>query len=454
MNKHIEGIRSDYLHKTKTSMRLNKEAAHYMPGGDTRTATYFEPYPLFMERGDGCYLYDADGNRYLDILGNYTSLVHGHACDQVVRAINEQAGKGTVFGAAADTQIEHARHLCNRVKSLDKIRYCNSGTEATLFAVRAARAYTGRDKIIKIDGGYHGTHDLAELDFHQDVHTEGRLKPVIGRGLPQSLADDVLAVPYNDLGSMEKILEETKGEAAAILVEPVLGAGGVVPAESGYLNGLRELADAFGVLLIFDEIITLRFDYGGMQALTGVTPDLTCLGKIIGGGLPVGAFGGKAEIMAIFDPSKPGALWHSGTFNGAPLVLAAGLATLEALDRPAIERINGLGDRLRQGFQTAFEEAGLLGQITSLGSLTQIHWMNRRPGNARETVLGARAAGDLPALLHMEMLNQGIYSARRGMYVISTPMTENHIDETIRSFGRSLQKLRPVVLEAAPHLIA
>jgi len=447
-------ILDTYKEKTAGSMAHQELAGRYLPGGDTRSATYFSPYPVYMERGRGCYLYDTDGNDYLDMLGNYTSLIHGHAPPTIVKAIREQAGKGTVFGAVAAIQYRHAEHLCNRIPSMDMIRYCNSGTEATLFAIRAARAFSGRDSIIKIDGGYHGGHDLAEVNNSADIENDGPPRASIHAGIPASVLQDVQVVPFNDLTAVAALLETDAGRVAAIIVEPVLGAGGVIPPQHGYLAGLRELADRFKVLLIFDEVITLRLSTGGMQMLTGVVPDLTCLGKIIGGGLPAGAFGGRADIMAIFDPAHPRAITHSGTFNAANMVMAAGLCALDALDQPAIDRINSLGERLKVGFQNTFKEAGIRGQVTGIGSLNQIHWCDDPPQNARDAALALTGAGELPGLLHLELINRGIYSAKRGMFIISTPMSEVEIDKTVAAFAGTLDRLKPYIAARYPQLIA
>jgi len=447
-------ISDRYKEKTPNSMAHHQKAGVCLPGGDTRSATYFSPYPVYMEKGRECWLYDADGNEYLDMLGNYTSLIHGHAQPAIVEVIRDQALKGTVFGAAGAIQYRHAEHLCRRIPSVDTIRYCNSGTEATLFVIRAARAFSGKDGIIKIDGGYHGGHDLAEVNIFADIETDGPPKASVHSGIPASVLQDVRVVPFNDLAAVAAVLEADADRIAAIIVEPVLGAGGVIPPQQGYLAGLRELADRFKVLLIFDEVITFRLSPGGMQELAGVMPDLTSLGKIIGGGLPTGAFGGRSDIMAIFDPAHPQAIIHSGTFNAANMVMAAGLAALNALDQPAIDGINRLGDRLRAGFQNAFIKAGLRGQVTGIGSLNQVHWCDTALQNARDAARAMVGAGQLPGLLHLALINRGIYSAKRGMFIISTPMSEVEIDKTVAAFADTLDMLKPYIAARHPQLVA
>jgi glutamate-1-semialdehyde 2,1-aminomutase len=445
-------ILDTYRGKTPGSKAHHKKAARYLPGGDTRAATYFAPYPVYMEKGRGCYLYDVDGNEYLDMLGNYTSLIHGHAFPAIVEAIQEQAARGTVFGSAGAIQYLHAEQLCRRIPGMDMVRYCNSGTEATLFAIRAARAFTHKDGIIKMDGGYHGGHDLAEVNIVPDIESDGPPRASARAGVPGSVLQEVRVVSFNDLAAVESLLETDADRVAAIIVEPVLGAGGVVPARKGYLAGLREMADRFGVLLIFDEVISLRLDTGGMQKLAGVRPDLTSLGKIIGGGLPVGAFGGRADIMARFDPAHPQAISHSGTFNAANIVMAAGLSALKALNQATIDRINALGERLREGLKDAFDKTGLRGQVTGIGSLNQVHWCETPLNNARESGRALKAAAELPGLLHLEMMNRGIYCAKRGMFVISTPMKDEEIDQTAAGFAEALAVLKPYIAARFPQL--
>lgn len=442
-----------YGERTRKARELNERAARFMPGGDTRTATYFFPHPPYMEVGRGCRLWDVDGNEYLDFLNNYTSLIHGHAHPATTAAAAAQLEKGTVLGSPAEIQLRHAAHLCGRVPSIETVRYCNSGTEATLFAIRAARAHTGRDAIIKMDGGYHGSHDAVEVNVTPDV--SGAELPVAHaeRGVPRSVLQDVLVVPFNDLAAVEQALSAHRERVAALIVEPMLGAGGGIPPLPGYLQGLRALTAKYGVLLIFDEIISFRLHAGGMQAREGVTPDLTALGKIIGGGFPVGAFGGRRDIMERFAPFHPENLAHSGTFNGNNITLAAGLAALEHYGQAECERLNALGERLRGGLRQAMERHAIHGQVLGQGSVVVVMW---RPGEntcARDTVASVVSGGALPSLLHLEMLNRGIYYAGRGMFAVSTPMGDAEIDRAVGAFDGALEKLKPVIATELPHLV-
>jgi glutamate-1-semialdehyde 2,1-aminomutase len=446
-------IFQSYAERTKGSKALDEKAKHRLPGGDTRTATYFFPYPPYMAEGRGCRLVDCDGNVYVDFLNNYTSLIHGHAHPRIVAAAKDQLEKGTVLGAPGEIQIRHAEHLCGRVPSIETVRYCNSGTEATLFAIRAARAHTRKDAIIKMDGGYHGSHDCVDVNVTPDISGAEFPAAHLERGVPQSVLGDVFIVPFNDLAAAEKTLSAHKDRLAALIVEPVLGAGGGIPPEPGYLQGLRELTRKYSVPLIFDEIISFRMHAGGMQAREGVTPDLTALGKIIGGGFPVGAFGGRHEIMDRFSPFHAENIAHSGTFNGNNITMAAGLEAMELYDQTEADRLNILGDRMRSGFNKAMELTGIHGQVLGLGSVVVVVWRPGKNTTARHSVESVVSGGALPAFLHLEMLNRGIYFAGRGMFALSTPMTEREVDQAVEAFRRALEKLKPVVAEELPHLL-
>ncbi|MBC8258091.1 MAG: aspartate aminotransferase family protein [SAR324 cluster bacterium] len=443
-----------YAERSKGSLLKHMRAKVCFPGGDSRSATYFKPHPLYMERGSGCKITDCDGNVYLDLLNNYSSLIHGHAHPEVLQQTQQKLERGFVFGAPSEEQILLANHLCERIPSLESLRYCNSGTEATMFALRTARAHTGCDKIIKVDGGYHGTHDFAEVSVHATAEPEkSSVSRLNSRGVPASVLGDVLVAPFNDLQAMESVLSANTGLVAAIIVEPMLGAGGVVPATDNYLQGLRELADKYGVLLIFDEVITFRLNYGGMQKKKAVRPDLTAFGKIIGGGLAIGAFGGSREIMELFNPEHPDSISHSGTFNGNHVTMAAGLSTLELYDTVAIERLNKLGDKMISGFSNAFAENGIQAQVTGIGSVIGVHWTGDKIINAGNVAQAGNTSGNLLQLLHLELLNQGIFSSSRGMYILSTPMNDDNVDYIVEIFDQTLALLKPCVAETAPHLL-
>ena len=450
----IDAVLERYNSRTPLSREHHRRAREFLPGGDTRTAIYYTPYPTYMEKGEGCRIYDCDGNVYTDFHNNYVALIHGHAFPPVVQAAWEQLQKGTIFGAPGAVMYEHAQLLRSRVPSMEKIRYTNSGTEATMMAMRAARAFTKRDVILKMDGGYNGHHDFVEVNVWSDPDEKGMPVPrVTAAGVPADVAKNTLVAHFNDLEGLETILKAHKDKIAAIIVEPMQGAAGDIPAQPGYLKGVRELATRYGVLLIFDEIITFRFSLGGMQVIEGIKPDITTQGKIIGGGFPVGAYGGREDIMDLFNPEKPGFMSTSGTFNANNITMAAGMANLKAYDQAAIDKVNALGMRLREGVNQAFKAAGIRGQATGVASVFTIHWTDAPLVKARDAAQHLRPATEIVKLFHLEMLNRGIFAPRRGQYAISTPMTEKHTDKTLEEFKSVLEFLKPYIAEKMPQLL-
>jgi glutamate-1-semialdehyde 2,1-aminomutase len=411
-----------YEAMTPRSRAYFGSAVDSLAGGTTRTTVFFDPYPPVVVRGEGYWIEDLDGNRRLDFLNNYTSLILGHADPAVVAAVVEQAHNGTAFAAPTQNELRLAELICSRVRSVERLRFANSGTEATLFAIRLARAFTRRDKILIFEGGYHGTHDYAAANT--------------SAGIPQAVRDTVVSAPFNDLDAVARVVHSTGSDLAAILVEPILGSAGGLPARREFLHGLRELANANGSLLVFDEVISLRVAPGGAQEVYGVRPDLTTLGKIIGGGFPVAAFGGRADVMALLDPrgGSP-AIPHGGTFNGNPVGAAAGIATLEALTPAVYARLNALGDRLRSRLTALFERLGLAVQVTGLGSLFNLHFTAEEIVDYRSSRSGANETSRAAMLA---LMNEGFFLAPRGMGCISTPMGEAQVDALVDAVEKVL----------------
>jgi glutamate-1-semialdehyde 2,1-aminomutase len=431
---------------------MYEKARACLPGGDTRTVTFFKPYPLFMSRGEGHSIYDVDGNAYVDFLNNYTVLVHGHAHPAIVAAATEQIAKGASFAAPTEHQYLLAEVICDRVKSVEQVRFCNSGTEATMNAIRAARLFTGKSKVAKIEGAYHGTHDLAEVSISPSLdHAGPAAQPKSvpqSRGIPKSILEEVIVVPFNNKEATEKLIRQHKDEIACVITEPILAAAGLIPQQEGYLAFLRDLTRKLGILLVFDEVVTFRLGPGGAQGIYGLEPDLTAFGKIIGGGFPVGAFGGSQEIMKIFSPQERGSVSHSGTFNANPVTMAAGVACLKELTPEAIEHINSLGDSLRGGVDLAFERNGIKGKGTGLGSLTHIHFNSREIRDYRAAEGGNFEA---MALVHMELLERGINVPHRGGECsISTPMTGREVGAFLTAFEESLVEVKPFIEQTTP----
>ena len=391
-------------------------------------------------------------------MNNFTSLIHGHAHPPGVAAVVEQMSLGSAYAAPTETQVELARMLCERVPSLEELRFCSSGTEATAMCVRAARAWNGKPKVVKVEGGYHGSHDFGEISL---VPTPGKSGPlespaalIPDRSFSDSSLADVIVTPFNEPEITRRQIEARADEICALILEPMVGAMGMIPPEPDYLAKLREITLENEVLLIFDEVVTLRVELGGMQERSGVTPDLTAMGKIIGGGLPIGAFGGRRDLVEQFNPERRDTVMHASTFSGNALTMSAGIAALRHYGREDVARINALGDRLRAGFNAAFRRSGVRGQATGLGSLSLIHLCDRPIRNVRDSVQAMVESGPVSGLLHLGMLRRGVFGAGRLMYCTSTPMGEEEVDLAIAALSGTLDELRAVLEEECPTLLA
>jgi len=434
-----EEIEAAYTARTPASRASFARAARALPDGDTRNSAYFRPYPLFLSSGRGARLTDVDGNTYLDWNSNWTSLIHGHGRPEVVRAATSQIENGTAWAAANPHTPELADLIVRRVPGVDRVRFCNSGTEATMMAVRAARAATGRRMIIKMRAAYHGSADLFQV-------ANGK----VGVGIDPDVVTHSIEIPFNDKAAASAALAAHAHETAALIVEGLMGSAGMLAPEDDYLQHLRAETSRHGVLLVFDEVISLRLAAGGAQQLYGVTPDLTALGKIIGGGFPVGAFGGREELMMQFSPLRDGYVGHSGTFNANPVTMAAGVATLKALPQAEIDRINALGDRFAEGALAAAAERGIRLQITGYGSLRNLHFATER---VRDGATANAADHELVRLLHLALLPRGVFASGRGMFVTSTAITEADVDETVAALDDALRQLLPAIEERMPALL-
>ncbi len=405
----------DYLARTPRSRDLFERATGSLPGGSTRTTVYAAPYPPYIDHGAGLRVTDVDGNVYRDFLCNYTSLILGHAHPAVVAAVEAQVRRGSAFAAPTRAEIELAEEIRRRVSSIERLRFTSSGTEATMFAIRAARAFSGRPLIAKFERAYHGTHDGVMAGTP---------------GVPDALSDLVAVLPWGDPDGVELALRGREADLAAIIIEPVQGSGGVRAATAEFLRFLRAFTERQGALLIFDEIISFRIAPGGAQERVGVRPDLTTLGKIIGGGYPLAAFGGRRDIMELFDARRVGAVGHGGTFNGSPVAAAAGLATLRELKPDSYVRLDALGERLRARVGAHIEGEGLDARIDLVGSLFQI-------GSGDSVTAVATGAGT-PSDVFLGLLLEGFYLAPRGMGAIPAIATDADIDDLADAIGRVL----------------
>lgn len=430
-----------YPDQSSRSKALYDRARKSLPGGNSRTTVFMKPYPLYAVRGEGCRVSDADDIVRIDCINNFTSLIHGHAHPVLVEAACRQAKLGTAFGLPTESEIDLAELLCGRVASVEEVRFSNSGTEAVMLALKAARAFTGRPKIAKCEGAYHGTYDYAETSLETRPESWRQGPPVsvaYAKGTPQGVIDDVVTIPFNDTDGAVGLIRAHAKELACVLVDPMPNRAGLVPADRDYIQALHEVTREVGALLVFDEVISFRLGHGGAQALWGVDADLTTFGKIIGGGFPVGATGGRAEFMAVFDPSegRP-ALPHGGTFSANPMTMRVGLASMEMLDGAAFTRLAEIGDAVRDGIDQAFLRNGVPGGSVGLGSLLKIHFTDRRVRDYR-TAHMTEAQAKRQAGFFRALLNEGVLMASYGLMALSTPMTNDDIAAIIAAVSAAL----------------
>ncbi len=405
-----QDILREYALSRPVSVEVFSRAQQFLPGGQTRSVTHYAPFPTVIDSAAGSRLVDVDGNEYLDVLNNYTSLVHGNSFGPITERVRSLLSAGVAFASIHREQIGLAERICARLSSAELVRFTNSGSEASALAARMARHITGRRQIVVAEGGYHGS------------------VPPFVAGEP-----DVIGVPYNDVQALKSAVTD---KTAAVFLEPFLGAGGVIPASGEFLNAAQETAWDKGAIFVLDEVQSLRNALGGVQGELGLSPDLTILGKVIGGGFPIGAVCGRAAVMETTSPFTPGRLEHAGTFNGHLAAVAAGSVSLDHLDVTAIERLNTHGRYLADSIAASANESGVAVAVSRAGSILNVHPV-MAPSQAAESghFLAFRKS------LHLCLLLEGIYSAARGMVNLSTALTDDDIDEISGRYRKAFDRL-------------
>jgi glutamate-1-semialdehyde 2,1-aminomutase len=427
----------NYVSKTPRSKALYERAKNFLPAGVSYAIRYFEPYPFYTAKAKGSRLYDVDGNEYIDFWLGHTALILGHSPPAIVKAVKKQLENGTHYGTSHELEIELAEEVAKTVPSTEMIRFTNSGTEANMYAVRLARAYTGRNKVAKFEGGWHGGYDALHIGvkYPFDVPESA--------GLTAGALQDTILLPFNDLEGVKKRLKNE--QVASIIIEPVLGAGGGIPAEKEFMKGLREFCDEKEILLIFDEVITgFRLAPGGAQQYFGVTPDITVFGKILGGGFPIGAFCGRRKIMQRLDTriyERPHYSFHGGTFTANPIAMVAGLTTLKMLeDGRLINKLNKLGDKIREQLREIFEANGVDVQVTGVGSLFNVQFTKEEVKNAN-----AVFKADRKKLVdyHLKLIENGIFVLPTHTGALCTAHSKTDMEKLFSETERYAKQCKP-----------
>ncbi len=428
LNDALDDVTGRYRAASPASAERFEAACRSMPGGNTRTVLYYSPYPITFARGERSYLWDLDRRRFIDFVCEQSAALYGHSDPAIMAAIEDALGRGFVLGGPNRYEVELADLICDRFESIEQVRFCNSGTEANLCALTTARAVTGRDRILVFEGAYHG----SVLHFPKQA---GSI----------NVPFESIVATYNDADQTVALIDQESPNLAAVLVEPMMGAAGCIPARREFLGALRAACDRHGIILIFDEVMTSRLSSEGIQGLVGIRPDMTTLGKYVGGGMSFGAFGGRRDLMARFDPRRIDRFNHPGTFNNNVLTMAAGAVGLRDLFTPEVAKsLNDSGDRLRGRLNRVFERRQIAAQVTGTGSLMSTH-LTRAP--IHDATAAQRGDARLKELLHLELILRGIYTARRGFIALSLPLTEEDLDTLVSALEAIVEQWAPLLTE-------
>jgi glutamate-1-semialdehyde 2,1-aminomutase len=418
---------------------LYEKAQKLMPGGVNSPVRAFKPYPFFTAYAKGSKLYDVDGNVYIDYCLAYGPLILGHAHPRIIEAVKEQLEKGTMYGTPTEGEVKLAELIIDAVPCVEMIRLVNTGTEATMHAIRAARGYTGRDKIVKFEGCYHGAHDYVLVKAGSGVTTFGAPTSL---GVPEDTVRNTIVLPFNDLESFEKAIQQNRDEIAAVIIEPVIGNAGVILPKDGYLQEIRKITEEEGIVLIFDEVITgFRLALGGAQEYYGVIPDMATLGKIIGGGFPIAAYGGKREIMELVSPL--GKIYQASTFSGNPISVTAGLTTLNILleNKDAIyESLERAGNKIKRGLLDIVEDVGITAQINGIASMFQIFFTDHPVLNYEDA---RRSDKDRFMQYQRQLMKRGVFipPSQFETCFISTAHTDEDLTKTLEAMESAIRAI-------------
>jgi glutamate-1-semialdehyde 2,1-aminomutase len=433
--------KSSYVSDSSRSKKLHERATRVMPGGNTRHSIALSPYPVYVTSGNGCRVTDVEGEERIDFINNFTSLILGHANPGVLASVNRQLQKGSAFSLPTEVSIELAELLVDRVVYIDQIRFCNSGSEAVMLAIKAARSFTGRAGIAKFEGAYHGIYDYAQVSegpFPSDWGEAEAPRSVAESGSSPKAADDVVVLPWNNFKACGQLISSHKNQLAAILVDVLPTGLGMIAPHPEFLKFLREQTERFGIFLISDEVMSFRLSYHGAMHKHGIRPDLTALGKIVGGGFPVGAVAGSAKAMSVFDHTRGMRVHHGGTFNANPVTTAAGLETMKQMTVDAFERLNEMGNYIRGRLLRMFRDRKVPATICGDGSLFVAHLSDAALLDYR-SLRGFSRTNPIYVELCHEMLAQGVVSTPRGLFgCLSTPMSKAELDAFVAAVDRSL----------------
>lgn len=439
-------VREDILAKYEALFHLSKQKHEqlktFLPSGHVANIYSYKPFPVHISHATGPYVYTVEGRKLVDFLNGYSVFIHGHNDPDILGAVEERLDKGCFYGTPTAAQINFCKTLTSRVPNLEQIRIQNSGTEATLFAIRTAKVFTRRTKIVKFFGGYHGTHDSVAVPYNKDPMSEG---------ISPQISEDTLQVEFNDFAALEKTIIQHKDTIAAVIVEPYLGGAGTIAPLNGYLSFMRALTKKYGILLIFDEVVAFRLHHSGAQAYFNVEADLMAYGKFIGGGYPIGVFGGRKDLMCLYDNElAPYKIFHGGTFFGHESALVAGTACLMKLTQESIDKINSLGDYFAFKLRQVIKKKRLHIQVNQIGSILTLHYTRDRVINFTKAQASEK---EIARLMHLILLNKGIFTAPMGKYFfISTIMTKDMVDQFCSKYEEALDELYPLVISEFPHL--